>query len=88
MKLNSKKYPALASVLAGTKKWHIIDWANNVVFDGKKFDSAEQAEDFLSTELGDAYEEDRQEYEITPDKGSRETKYLDPNDPRSGRKAK
>jgi hypothetical protein len=68
-------------------KWHIIDWAGNVKFDGKEFNSFDDAEEFLCTKLGDSYETDRQEYEVIPSKGSRETRYLDPKDPRSGKKA-
>lgn len=43
----------------------IIDWAGNTCFNGKSFPSFEDAEDYLCTKLGDDYETDRQEYEIT-----------------------
>ena len=69
-------------------KWHIVDWTNALMFDGKKFSSSEEAEDFLSEKLGDAYETDRGEYDIIPDKGSRDTNYLDPKDPRHGKVAR
>lgn len=69
------------------KKWHIVDWTNKICFGGQQFDSFEDAEEFLSTQLGDKYEADREEYEIIPAKGSRETRYLDPKDPRHGQKA-
>jgi hypothetical protein len=68
------------------EKWHIVDWTNTIMFDGQKFDSAEDAEAFLAEKLGDQYENDRQEYEIIPDKGSRDARYLDPKDPHSGQK--
>lgn len=45
-------------------KWVIIDWANNLCFNGKKFPSAEDAEDYLSEKLGDEYETDRGEYYV------------------------
>lgn len=44
--------------------WIIKDWAGNTCFFGKKFKSFEDGEEFLSEQLGDDYEEDRQEYEI------------------------
>jgi len=44
--------------------WHIEDWAGNQPYDGTTFDSFEDAEEFLSQELGEKYETDRQEYEI------------------------
>lgn len=44
--------------------WIIKDWAGNECFDGETFKSFDAAEEFLSEQLGDDYEEDRQEYEI------------------------
>lgn len=49
------------------KKFVIKDWAGNVIkFEGRPYlyDSAEDAEEVLAEELGDAYETERQEYEI------------------------
>ena len=83
--LNS--YPALSKILAkASSKWHILDWTGSVMFGDKQFSSFEDAEEFLSGELGEGYETDRDEYEIIPDKGSRDTRYLDPQDPRGGGK--
>jgi hypothetical protein len=42
----------------------ITDWAGNVCFKGKGFSSFDAAEEFLSEQLGDDYETDRQEYSI------------------------
>lgn len=44
--------------------WKIEDWAGNEMFKGKTFQSFEDAEEFLSIQLGDTYETDRQEFEI------------------------
>lgn len=44
--------------------WIIKDWASNVCFNGKEFESFEDGEEFLCEKLGDNYEEDRQEYYI------------------------
>lgn len=46
------------------KRFHILDWAGNVKFNGRDFSSFDDAEDFLSDFLGEAYENDRQEYTI------------------------
>lgn len=43
--------------------WIIVDWANNICFNGQSFHSFDDAEDFLASELSD-YETDRQEYFI------------------------
>lgn len=45
-------------------QWVIKDWAGNVCFNGQQFNDFNDAEDFLSEELGDDYELDRQEYNI------------------------
>lgn len=42
----------------------IQDWVGNVCFEGREFESFEDAEEFLSELLGDKYETDRQEYHI------------------------
>ena len=46
--------------------WIIRDWAGNVCFGGITFESFEDGEEWLSIQLGDEYETDRQEYEIEP----------------------
>jgi len=68
-------------------KWIIQDWAGNVCFGGKDFNSFDDAEEWLSVKLGDEYETDREEYEIVKG-GSRDANYLDPKDPRGGKKVK
>ena len=45
-------------------KFIIKDWASNVCFEEKEFETFYDAEDFLSEKLGDDYEEDRGEYYI------------------------
>lgn len=47
-----------------TSSWIIHDWAGNVMFNGQKFNSFDDAEEFLSEKLDNTYETDRQEYEI------------------------
>jgi hypothetical protein len=44
--------------------WKIFVWTGKVCFDNRKFQSFEDAEEFLSCRLGDKYEEERQEYYI------------------------
>lgn len=63
----------------------IQDWTGRVCFDGREFASFDDAEDFLSEKLGDAYETDRGEYyiEVWSDRQSRGKRYLDPFDPRA-----
>ena len=72
-----------ASITAEAEQFHIVDWANNVMFDDKKFGSFDEAESFLEEQLGESYETERGEYDVIPDKGSRESRYLDPNHPGS-----
>lgn len=76
---------------AKKEKWHIIDWAGNIKFGGKTFDSFEDGDDFLSEKLGhlsdEEFEEERGEFAVVPVKGVRDTNYLDPKDPRAGEKA-
>lgn len=45
--------------------WFIIDWAGNVLFEGKRFASFEDGEEFLCEFLGDNYDTDRGEYYVT-----------------------
>lgn len=45
--------------------WVILDWAGNYVFRGKEFNNFDDAEQYLSEFLGDDYDADRGEYEIT-----------------------
>lgn len=45
--------------------WIIKDWIGNICFKGQKFDSFNDAEEFLCEKLDEDYELDRQEYEIT-----------------------
>jgi hypothetical protein len=85
--MSGGKIPAAEGAVESAKKsWKIYDWAGNLKFDGKAFDSAEDAEGFLSEKLGDQYETDREEYEISQ-KESRPSNYLDPKDPRAGQKS-
>jgi len=44
-------------------KYQIKDWAGNIVLD-KLFDSFDDAESMLVSQLGAEYDEARQEYEI------------------------
>ena len=44
--------------------WIIKDWAGNTCFNGQSFNDFDDAEDFLTSELGDNYDTDRQEYWI------------------------
>lgn len=84
-----KEYgPAESVTEAGEGKWHIVDWTGKLMFDGQKFGSFDDAEDFLSTKLGSDYETDRGEYDIIPDKGSRETSHLHLDHPGKGKMAK
>jgi hypothetical protein len=69
-------------------KYIITDWMSNVCFDGREFKSFDHAEEYLSGRLGDLYETYREEYYIIEASETRETRYLDANDPRSGRKVK
>lgn len=46
-------------------KWIIKDWAGNVCFPKWQFSSFDDAEYFLTEQLGEDYETDRQEYCIT-----------------------
>lgn len=68
--------------------WRIIDWAGNVKFQDQKFDSFDDAEEFLSEKLGDEYDDERGEFDIVSVKQTREARYLDPKDPRSSIKSK
>lgn len=45
--------------------WTIKDWANNECFNSEEFNTFDNAEDFLLMELGQDYEDDRQEYYIS-----------------------
>jgi hypothetical protein len=82
MEIDKQKYPTLAATLG---PYYIYDWAGNLKFDGKQFETEDDAESFLCDQLGDAYESDREEYEITTDK-PRESRFLDTHDPRAGMK--
>jgi hypothetical protein len=44
--------------------WIVCDWAGNICFDNRKFQSFEDVEEFLICQLGDKYDTDRQEYYI------------------------
>lgn len=48
-----------------TVQYIIKDWAGNICFKGKLFDTFEEANDWLCEQLDEDYELDRQEYEIT-----------------------
>lgn len=52
--------------LSQKQPWVIQDWAGNLMNFGR-FESFEDAEDFLSEKLDDDYETDRQEYYIICD---------------------
>lgn len=68
-------------------EWIILDWAGNYPFgDSLTFGSMEDAEDHLAAHLGDKYETDREEYHVALHKGSRDSRYLDPKDPRAGKR--
>lgn len=80
-KLNTYWEKKAKSSASAEGKFHIVDWMSNVMFDGQKFDSFDDAEAFLSEALGEEYEESRQDFSIIPDKGSRDPRYLEPNHP-------
>jgi hypothetical protein len=63
----------------------IQDWAGNICFDGKSFDSFDDAWGFLYEFHDD--EEMYQEYSVIPASKNRESRYLDPCDPRASRKS-
>jgi hypothetical protein len=44
--------------------WIIKDWAGNIKFRGKEFNSFDDGEEFLTEALGDDYEEVRGEFYI------------------------
>jgi hypothetical protein len=44
--------------------WHIEDWAGNVKFFGKVFDTFDAGEYYLACYLGESYDEYRQEYYV------------------------
>jgi hypothetical protein len=47
--------------------YHILDWAGNIKFNGKSFDTFEDAEEYLCEYFEDKgldYDEERGEYEI------------------------
>lgn len=67
-------------------KYTIIDWTSKVCFNGQEFETFDDAESFLSETLGDDYELDRCEFYIETNESIQETRYLEPNDPRSGMK--
>ncbi len=46
----------------------IKDWAGNTCFNGERFKSFDDAEEYLSIELDEKYDTDRGEYEITFDR--------------------
>lgn len=48
------------------KPWIIVDWAGNLM-DFGRFKTFDDAEEFLSIKLGEDYETNRDEYEITKD---------------------
>lgn len=87
----------LSDAKGDKKKWVIKDWAGNLPFGYRKFSSFEDADEFLTGFIEkkypktkndeDEYATERGEYEIAPDKGSRDARYLDPKDPRSGQKS-
>lgn len=58
----------------------IQDWAGNVLFNGREFESFEDAWDFIYEQFPD--EENFEDYYVTQGK-VREARYLDPNDPRA-----
>jgi hypothetical protein len=44
----------------------IFDWTGAPMFNRQQFETWEDAEEFLSEQLGEEYEEDRGEYTIRP----------------------
>lgn len=53
-------------IIARQQPFVIKDWAGNLM-DFGRFETFEDAEDFLCEKLDDNYETDRQEYEIMQD---------------------
>lgn len=66
-------------------RWIIQDWAGNVCFHAREFESFDDAWDFL---FATVEEEDCQEYAVIPAGDVRSSRYLDPNDPRACLRAK
>jgi hypothetical protein len=56
------------SLVPVTTAFIIQDWTGKVCFFGKEFESFEEAEEWLIVRLGDAYEDERQEYYIEESK--------------------
>jgi hypothetical protein len=71
--------------MRGAKKFEIRDWAGNVMFGGIRFKSFEDAWGHIYKAFPNATEEDLGEYYVEPGE-SREARYLDPKDPRGGRR--
>lgn len=66
-------------------RYRIYDWAGNRIGE-RTFKSFEAGWDYILGELTDALnlsEEDYQEYSVEAKPHTRESRYLDPNDPRS-----
>lgn len=74
-----------------TPKFIIIDWASNVLFNGREFDSFEDGWEFLYEHFQDVSDDELEagffdDYFVVQAK-TRSARYLDPKDPRAGRKA-
>ena len=67
-------------------KFIIQDWTGKVCFEAQTFPSFDDAEEFLCVQLDEHYDLERGEFEITTVGEVKETKFLDPNDPRSGQR--
>lgn len=61
-------------------KYLIQDWAGNVLFQGKEFDSFEDAWGFIYEQFPN--DEEFDDYFVIQGK-AREARHLDPNDPRA-----
>lgn len=68
------------------KNYQVIDWAGNLVFDGMIFDSFDSAWDAVRE--ANPNEEDWQEFEVIENGETRESRYLDPKDPRATMRVK
>lgn len=69
------------------QKFIIVDWANNICFKGKTFPSFEDAWGFIREKFDHLpekeFDEEMGEYSVVPDGARRDSRYLDPNDPRA-----
>lgn len=62
--------------------FEIRDWANNLLFNGKTFDTFEDGWDFLYEKFPDYQDGDFDDYYVLEKQDKKEKRYLDPFDPR------